>query len=335
MRRARHLLVDDLAADVDQVAVLHAARAGALAVAAGEAAVQVQLRAARRRLAFEHLLDQVDAPARAVELVAQQLVGRAGGGAEAAVHALAQDGLGLCAVGRALEFGGEFGLHLKSSGRAVRGRTRHGGSNSRISALVDALERRAQGIEAARRGAGAVRGHEQRCMAAGERGRFPEPLALAGRHPIPALAAMPFDQRRLLQRKHRRGLRHRQAPQVALPARASNHGSRWSRAASQSLRACASSCRSPPRWRAGGLHRGRRAAQAQPKPALALLMRPAARIERQRLAAPAVEQAQRIGLVAVEDAAWLRPARTGSTFRLTSVISPSTPSEPASTRETS
>ena len=36
--------VDDAAADVDQVAVLHAARAGGLAVAAGQAAVQVQLR---------------------------------------------------------------------------------------------------------------------------------------------------------------------------------------------------------------------------------------------------------------------------------------------------
>jgi hypothetical protein len=47
--------------------------------------------------ALEHLLDQVDAAARAVELVAEQLVGRAGRGAEAAVHALAQDRLGLAA----------------------------------------------------------------------------------------------------------------------------------------------------------------------------------------------------------------------------------------------
>ena len=102
---------DDLAADVHQVPVLHAAGAGGLAVAAGQAAVQVQLRAARHRRAFEHLLHQVDAPARAVELVAEQLVGRAGGGAEAAVHALAQDGLGLLAVARALELGCQVGLH--------------------------------------------------------------------------------------------------------------------------------------------------------------------------------------------------------------------------------
>ena len=40
---------------------------------------------------LEHLLHQVDAAARAVALVAEQHVGGAGGGAEAAVHAAAQD----------------------------------------------------------------------------------------------------------------------------------------------------------------------------------------------------------------------------------------------------
>ena len=117
-------LVDDAPADLDQVAVLHARRAGRLAVAAGEAAVEVDLRRARHRLAFEHLLHQVDAPARAVELVAEQLVGRAGRGAEAAVHALAQDRLGLDAFGRVLEFGGEMGLHAGSRGRIGNGVTK-------------------------------------------------------------------------------------------------------------------------------------------------------------------------------------------------------------------
>ena len=77
-------------------------RAGGFAVAAGQAAVQVQLRAARGACAFEHLLDQVDAAARTVELVAEQLIGRAGRGAEAAVHALAQDRVGLAAVAACL-----------------------------------------------------------------------------------------------------------------------------------------------------------------------------------------------------------------------------------------
>ena len=69
---------------------------------------------ARDRRAFEHLLHQVDAPARAVELVAEQLVGRAGRGAEAAVHALAQDRLGFAAFGRVLDEVGEIGLHRAS-----------------------------------------------------------------------------------------------------------------------------------------------------------------------------------------------------------------------------
>ena len=49
----------------------------------------------RRRLAaLEHLLHQIDAAARAVALVAEQHVGRAGGGAEAAMHARSQDRVG-------------------------------------------------------------------------------------------------------------------------------------------------------------------------------------------------------------------------------------------------
>ena len=46
-RRALDPLLDDAAADLDQVAVLHARGAGGLAVAAGQAAVEVQLRRAR------------------------------------------------------------------------------------------------------------------------------------------------------------------------------------------------------------------------------------------------------------------------------------------------
>ena len=57
-----------------------------------QAAVDVALHlGARRAVVLEHLLHQVDAAARAVALVAEQHVGRAGGGAEAAVHAAAQD----------------------------------------------------------------------------------------------------------------------------------------------------------------------------------------------------------------------------------------------------
>jgi hypothetical protein len=58
------------------------------------------------------LLDEVDAAAWAVELVAQQLVGWASGCAKTAVHAFAQNGFGLLAIGCVLVFGGEIGLHV-------------------------------------------------------------------------------------------------------------------------------------------------------------------------------------------------------------------------------
>ncbi len=76
------------------------------------------MRLSRRLLAFQHLLHQVDAAARAIEFVAQQLVGGAGGGAEAAVHTFAQDGFGGLAIGRALVFRCESGLHGR--GREMR-----------------------------------------------------------------------------------------------------------------------------------------------------------------------------------------------------------------------
>ena len=65
----------------------------------------------RRLAALQHVLDQVDAAARAVELVAEQDVGRAGRGAEAAMDAGAEDLLRDRDV-RIGELGeGEVGLH--------------------------------------------------------------------------------------------------------------------------------------------------------------------------------------------------------------------------------
>ena len=67
-----------------------------------QATIQMQLAcSAWPYCSFQHLFDQVDATARAVEFVAEQLVGWAGGGAEAAVYAIPQNGLGLVARGGA------------------------------------------------------------------------------------------------------------------------------------------------------------------------------------------------------------------------------------------
>jgi hypothetical protein len=60
---------------------------------------------------FQHLLDQVDAPARPIELVTQELIGGASGRAKTAVHAFAQNRFGFLAVDGVLVFGGEVGLH--------------------------------------------------------------------------------------------------------------------------------------------------------------------------------------------------------------------------------
>ena len=73
--------------DVEQRVIRHARRTGGLAIAAGQAPVEMQLRLVGHRFAFEHLLDQIDASARPVEFVAEQLIGRAGRIAETAMHA--------------------------------------------------------------------------------------------------------------------------------------------------------------------------------------------------------------------------------------------------------
>ena len=84
--------LDVRAGVVDQMHVIHAGRACGHAGQAGQAAVDMSDHVpARRPAVLQHVLDQVDAPARAVELVAEQRIGRTGGGAEAAMHAGAQD----------------------------------------------------------------------------------------------------------------------------------------------------------------------------------------------------------------------------------------------------
>ena len=84
---------------------------------------------ARRRAVFlQHLLDEIDSPARTIEFVAQQDIGRAGRGTEAAMHALAQDGVGFGDIGIGQLSEAEFGLHAgdpdEAPGRVIRPRLR-------------------------------------------------------------------------------------------------------------------------------------------------------------------------------------------------------------------
>src|SRR5712692_7161714 len=130
-RGPRRFFFDQFSPDIEQAPVLNARRAGRLAGAAGQTAVEVQARLVGDPLPFERLLHEVDAPARPVVLVAEQQIGRAGRGAEAAVHALAQDRVGLAPLGRVADEIGERGLHQRSG--YIRPRLKMPcGSNSRF-----------------------------------------------------------------------------------------------------------------------------------------------------------------------------------------------------------
>ena len=71
--------------------------------------------------AFEQRLDLINTAAGAVALVAQQLIGRAGCVAEAAVNAGAQDGLGFRAIVSRKDFRTQHRAHV----RTPRGRSPH------------------------------------------------------------------------------------------------------------------------------------------------------------------------------------------------------------------
>ena len=69
----------------------------------------------RRAVVLQHVLDEVDASPRAVELVAEQHIGRAGRGAEAAMHAGAQNLFRHADVRVGELRGGEVRLHQRPS----------------------------------------------------------------------------------------------------------------------------------------------------------------------------------------------------------------------------
>ena len=64
-----------------------------------------------RRTALQHVLDEIDAPARPVELVAGQEISGTGGEAEAAMDAGPEDLLGLRHIGIGELGQSEIGLH--------------------------------------------------------------------------------------------------------------------------------------------------------------------------------------------------------------------------------
>ncbi len=85
-------LLDMGAGMIDEVHVVDAGRAGRHAGEARQAAIDMLGDLGRRRpVVLQHVLDEVDAPARRIELIAVEHIGRASRVAEAAMHAGAQD----------------------------------------------------------------------------------------------------------------------------------------------------------------------------------------------------------------------------------------------------
>ena len=91
-QRPRERALDMRPRMIDEVHVMHARGTRCHAREARQTTVDVGHDfLGSRSVVLQHLLDQIDATARRIELVAEQNIGRAGRGAEAAMHASAQD----------------------------------------------------------------------------------------------------------------------------------------------------------------------------------------------------------------------------------------------------
>ncbi len=113
-QRAAIGLFDIFPRVIDQMHVMHPRGTGRHAAEAAQAAVDMAdgFRIGHA-LVFQHVLDQIDAPTGAVEFIAQRDIGRAGRGAEPAMHAAAQDLIGAGGAGIGKLFGAEIRLHLR------------------------------------------------------------------------------------------------------------------------------------------------------------------------------------------------------------------------------
>src|SRR3984893_15395 len=97
---------------INQVHVVHAGGTGGHAGKTGKEAIDVPNDfGSRRPAALKHVLDQVDAPARGIELIPKQHVGRTGCRTEAAVNAGAQDSVRFRGIGIGELGEGKRGLH--------------------------------------------------------------------------------------------------------------------------------------------------------------------------------------------------------------------------------
>ncbi|CAD6560071.1 hypothetical protein LMG28727_07040 [Paraburkholderia kirstenboschensis] len=107
----RNATLDLRTADIKKLVVLHSRRTRGFAVSATEASVEMKLRLRSDRLPLEHLFDQIYAPARTVEFITKQLIGRTRCIAEPAMYAGAENARRFICALELLCFFAEIRLH--------------------------------------------------------------------------------------------------------------------------------------------------------------------------------------------------------------------------------
>ncbi len=116
-----HFLFNNTPTNIHQPPVADARWTNRLAGATSKAPVKMQLRLFRHRRAFHYLFHQVNAPARTIQFIAQQLVCRANGKTEPAMDTAPQYGVCFLSFGSILNEIGETGLHFIIPDTSCRG----------------------------------------------------------------------------------------------------------------------------------------------------------------------------------------------------------------------
>ena len=96
---------------LNQTPIVHPRRTSRLAGSAGKASIQVESRGLGSLSAFKQLLNEIDASARPVQLVSEQLIGWAGRCAKTAMNAFAEYLARLLAKRGAFEILSQFNVH--------------------------------------------------------------------------------------------------------------------------------------------------------------------------------------------------------------------------------
>jgi hypothetical protein len=105
------MVLHNLPADIEKPSVLYPGRTGCLTGATRQAAMQMNNTVIRDGVVFQQIFDEVDAPTRSVEFIAEQLIRWTSGCTKPAVHTFSQYGIGLLHFGQRDQVWMDIGLH--------------------------------------------------------------------------------------------------------------------------------------------------------------------------------------------------------------------------------